>query len=64
VGLENPTIQGEEPAQTNKLEKLWAEALKDDRQYRDAVQAVLGQEQRFPSSLGVKCSISECLVTD
>jgi transposase InsO family protein len=55
---------GESPPQLSELERLWQEALKNDRQYRDAKQAVVGQERRFPPSLGVKCSISECSIND
>lgn len=51
-------------AQLSELERLWLEALKDDRQYRDAKQAVVDQERRFPPSIGVKCSISECSIND
>ncbi|EFQ85222.1 hypothetical protein PTT_19879 [Pyrenophora teres f. teres 0-1] len=36
----------------SELEKLWLEALKNDRQYQQATQAVLEQERRFPPSLG------------
>jgi len=56
--------QEESPVQANELEKLWQEALKDDQQYREATRAVLEQERRFPPSLGVKCSISECAISD
>ncbi|KAK1918625.1 hypothetical protein P3342_001674 [Pyrenophora teres f. teres] len=48
----------------SELEKLWLEALKNDRQYQQATQAVLEQERRFPPSLGVKYSISECAISD
>jgi transposase InsO family protein len=54
----------ESPAHTHELEKLWLEALKNDRQHQDATQAVISQERRFPPSLGVKCSISECSIND
>ncbi|EFQ91148.1 hypothetical protein PTT_12096 [Pyrenophora teres f. teres 0-1] len=49
-------------AEASELKKLWLEALKNDRQYKEATQAVLEQERRFPLSLGVKCSISECAI--
>jgi hypothetical protein len=62
--LEDLVSQEEDLAQASKLEKLWLEALKGDRQHKDATQAVLDQEQRFPPSLGVKCSITECLVNN
>jgi hypothetical protein len=62
--LEDLVSQEEDLAQASKLEKLWLEALKGDRQYKDATQAVLDQERRFLPSLGVKCSIIECLVND
>ncbi|KAK1912639.1 hypothetical protein P3342_004575 [Pyrenophora teres f. teres] len=56
---EGQSEQQEDLAQRNELEELWLEALKNDRQYQEATQAVIGQERRFPPSLGVKCSISE-----
>ncbi|RYO58951.1 hypothetical protein AA0116_g6284 [Alternaria tenuissima] len=36
-------------AQLSELERLWLEALKDDRQYRDAKQAVVDQERKVPT---------------
>jgi transposase InsO family protein len=62
--LEDSVGQSESLAQASELEKLWLEALKNDRQYKDATQAVLDQERRFPPSLGVKCSIAECSIND
>lgn len=61
---EGQSEQQEDLAQGNELEELWLEALKNDRQYQEATQAVIGQERRFPPSLGVKCSISECEVSN
>ncbi|KAK1920123.1 hypothetical protein P3342_002419 [Pyrenophora teres f. teres] len=61
---EGQSEQQEDLAQRNELEELWLEALKNDRQYQEATQAVIGQERRFPPSLGVKCSISECEVSN
>ena len=57
-------VQEEGLAEASELKKLWLEALKNDRQYKEATQAVLEQERRFPPSLGVKCSISECAISD
>ena len=62
--LRDPAVQGEDRARENELERVWREALRDDRQYQEATQAVLGQERRFPLSLGVKCSIAECSIND
>jgi transposase InsO family protein len=54
----------ESPAPAHELEKLWLEALENDRQHQNLTQAVVSQERRFPPSLGVKCSISECSIDD
>ncbi|KAK1919383.1 hypothetical protein P3342_009107 [Pyrenophora teres f. teres] len=44
---EGQSEQQEDLAQRNELEELWLEALKNDRQYQEATQAVIGQERRW-----------------
>jgi hypothetical protein len=56
------SVQKESRTSTHELERLWQEALKNDRQHQNATKAVTDQERRFPPSLGVKCSISECSI--
>jgi hypothetical protein len=51
---------GEDPS----LLELWPKAIKEDKEYRKALEAVREAKARFPTELRLKVSISECSVSD
>jgi hypothetical protein len=48
----------------DELAALWAQARLEDPSYEELVDVVRRGERKFPATLGVKVSISECEVKD
>ena len=60
--LGNLVEQDPTPVERSELELQWDEAIRNDRKYQDARNAVEQGERRFPVALRLKCSITECSV--